>query len=551
MFHVEHHIMKKIRANIIDVVNREIFPGEVTIKLNRILKISRTDFAEEGKYILPGLIDSHIHIESSMLTPSEFSLAVMSHGTVGTVSDPHEIANVLGLRGINFMIGDASRVPLKIYFGAPSCVPATQFESSGARIGSDEIELLMERPEIKFLSEMMNFPGVLNEDPEVMKKIEIALKKRKPIDGHAPGLRGEKLKKYIEAGIQTDHECYSLEEALEKIGHGMKILIREGSAARNYDALYSLIDSHPDDVMFCLDDMHPDELLEGHINLLVKRSLERGLDFFNVLRAATFNPVKFYDLDVGLLQENDPADFIIIDDINNFNILETWIEGERVFGGEKPQRNTTKSKEALNIFFRNVVNEEDIQIEDKGKDIVIIEALDGELLTRKVVDKPISKNGFLISDPEKDILKIVVQNRYKKEKPATGFIRNFGISRGGMISTIAHDSHNIVCIGTGDRIILELLEWINVNKGGIAFSDGKQIYGLPLPVGGIMSDKDAKWVSEKYIELDQKVKESGSDLEAPFMTLSFMSLLVIPEIKLGNRGLFDVNMFDFISLYAD
>lgn len=546
------HIMKKFKANIVDVVKRNIFEGELEIAGNRIKAIRSIseDPGKDLKYVLPGLVDSHVHIESSMLIPTSFSQAVFKHGTVATVSDPHEIANVLGMEGVNFMIENARESPLKIHFGAPSCVPATNFESSGAKIDSKDIKKLLERPEIMFLSEMMNYPGVVYKDAEVLDKIQYAHDVGKPVDGHSPGLRGEELKKYVSAGIKTDHECFSLEEAIEKIEEGMIIQIREGSAAKNFNSLHKLIKMYPDKVMFCLDDMHPDELLKGHINLLVKRSLEKDYDIFDVLRIATYNPVKFYHLNVGLLQEGDPADFIIVDNFKDFNILETWIEGNNVFKKNETLKEVfTQIEKKPNVFCENIVSEKDISVLDRNMDIKIIRAIDGELVTRKDIGKPKVRNGELISDTEKDILKLVVQNRYEIEKPAIGFVKNFGIKNGGMISTIAHDSHNIICLGTEDRIILELLEWINVHKGGIAFSNGKIITGLPLPVAGIMTDDNAETVSQKYLELDRLVKEAGSKLSAPFMTLSFMSLLVIPEIKLGNKGLFDVNEFDLTDIY--
>ncbi len=546
--------MKKFEANIIDVVKRSIFSGELVIEGERIKKIeikkSGIDYGK--KFIMPGLVDAHIHIESSMLVPSSFANSVFKHGTVATVSDPHEIANVLGIDGVNFMIEDSKRTALKIYFGAPSCVPATDFESSGAKIDSKSVKSLLEKEEIKFLSEMMNYPGVIYQDREVMKKLKFAHEAGKPVDGHSPGLRGEDLIKYVKAGINTDHECFSLDEAIEKIQSGMRIQIREGSAAKNFESLHKLLDLYPEKVMFCLDDMHPDELLHGHINNLIKRSLEKGYNLFDVLRAATYNPVKFYKLNVGLLQEGDPADFIVVADLKYFNILETWIEGVNVFKKEEPEKvSEMKIDIKPNQFFVNKADENDISIEDRDKDVKIIEAIDGELITKIHIGRPKSKNGKLVSDTENDILKLVVQNRYEKEKPAVGFIKNFGIQKGGMVSTIAHDSHNIICLGTEDNIILDLLDWINSQKGGIAFSDGIKITGLPLPVAGIMTDENAEAVSKKYLELDKLVKQSGSKLGAPFMTLSFMSLLVIPEIKLGNRGLFDVNKFDFTDIFVE
>ena len=542
--------MEVIQGKIIDVVNQCIYYGEVQYADGFIKSIKRIPEISNSEYILPGLIDAHIHIESSMLVPARFAEAVIKHGTVATVSDPHEIANVLGLEGIRFMIDNAATVPVKFYFGAPSCVPATPFESSGSVITSDDIKELLAWDEIKYLSEMMNFPGVINNDAEVHKKLAYAKEMSKPVDGHAPGLRGEDLKKYVMAGIQTDHECSSIEEAREKLELGMMILIREGSAARNLEVLYPLIDSHPDKVMLCSDDLHPDQLIKGHINHIIKKALEKGMDLFHILRAATYNPAKFYRLDTGLLQIGDPADFIVIDDLDNWKVLKTYINGVKVYDGDKPLFDI-KQSQTPNFFYKNEIDKGYLQVPETSSSVRIIEAMDGELITNQIIDKPKSENGFYISDTKRDILKIVVQNRYEKEKPSIGFIHNFGLKYGGMISTIAHDSHNIICIATNDEVICRLLEWVNENRGGIAFSDGSEIWGIPLPIAGIMSNEPAETIAEKYYELEEAVKAAGSKLKSPFMTLSFMSLLVIPHLKLGNKGLFDVNSFKFVDIYAE
>ena len=542
--------MEVIQGKIIDVVNQCIYYGEVQYADGFIKSIKRIPEISNSEYILPGLIDAHIHIESSMLVPARFAEAVIKHGTVATVSDPHEIANVLGLEGIRFMIDNAATVPVKFYFGAPSCVPATPFESSGSVITSDDIKELLAWDEIKYLSEMMNFPGVINNDAEVHKKLAYAKEMSKPVDGHAPGLKGEDLKKYVLAGIQTDHECSTIEEAREKLELGMMILIREGSAARNLEVLYPLIDSHPEKVMLCSDDLHPDQLMKGHINLLIKKALEKGLDLFHILRAATYNPAKFYCLDTGLLQIGDPADFIVIDDLDNWKVIKTYINGVKVYDGDKPLFDI-KQSQTPNFFYKNEIDKGYLQVPETSSSVRIIEAMDGELITNQIIDKPKSENGFYISDTKRDILKIVVQNRYEKEKPSIGFIHNFGLKYGGMISTIAHDSHNIICIATNDEVICRLLEWVNENRGGIAFSDGSEIWGIPLPIAGIMSNEPAETIAEKYYELEEAVKAAGSKLKSPFMTLSFMSLLVIPHLKLGNKGLFDVNSFKFVDIYAE
>lgn len=538
--------MKKISGNIIDVFNKRIFPGTLTIENQKIKDITE-DNIEYNSYILPGLIDSHIHIESSMLVPSEFAKLAVIHGTVATVSDPHEIANVLGMNGIKFMLDNASKVPFKIYFGAPSCVPATSFETAGAEITAEDIENLFIDYDLKYLSEMMNFPGVVFGDKTVMEKLSVAKKFDKPVDGHAPGLIGEQLRKYVSAGISTDHECYMLEEAIEKISLGMKVLIREGSAAKNYETLKSLIDSHTDMVMLCSDDKHPDDLVEGHINLLIKRGLKDGFDLFKLLQCCCVNPVEHYNLDVGLLRKNDFADFIVIDNIENFNINKTYVNGELVAENGKSFIAAPRVI-PVNNFKTDYKKPEDFIVKVHGDEVKVIEALDGELITRESHGKPKIVNDDFISDAENDILKIAVVNRYANVKPAVSFIKNFGIKKGALASSVAHDSHNIIAIGTTGEELCEAVNTLIETCGGIAvLYDGiKDV--LPLPVAGIMSDKDGYEVARLYSEISNKVKELGSKLHSPFMTLSFMALLVIPALKLSDKGLFDGNKFDFTSV---
>ncbi len=542
-------VMKKIKANIVDVVKKRIFPAEMVLSGGKIAAFQRVDRGEGLDYLIPGLVDSHIHIESSMLTPGRFAEIAVKHGTVATVSDPHEIANVLGVDGVKFMMENAEKVPLKFYFGAPSCVPATEFETSGAILNSIQVKGLLENDRVKYLSEMMNFPGVINEDKEVLKKLYYARKFNKPIDGHAPGLTGDSLKKYIAAGVKTDHECSTIAEAREKLKAGMYIQIREGSAARNFDVLIPLIDDYPDKIMLCSDDLHPDQLLHSHINGLLQRGVKLDKNVFDLLRAATYTPKKFYNLNIGLLQPGDPADFVRINNLKELEVRQTYIEGELVYDQSGTKFSAYKSEEP-NVFIENKIQEKDLKVPDEGKAVKVIQVHDGELWTNCIKANPNSIQGFLESDVEKDILKLVVQNRYKQEKPALGFINNFGLKYGGMISTIAHDSHNIICIATSDEIIINLVEWINNNKGGIAFSDGEKIYGLPLPVAGILSDEDPYEVAHKYNELEEMAKNAGSELKSPFMSLSFMALLVIPELKLSNKGLFDGSKFQFTDLYV-
>jgi adenine deaminase len=539
----------RISGNIVDVVGKRIFRGKVLVQNGIIRKITE-DSSASNQYILPGLIDAHIHIESSMLIPSEFARIAVVHGTVATVSDPHEIANVLGVPGIRFMIENGKKVPFKFNFGASSCVPATTFETSGAKLGLNEIGELLSLKEVRYLSEMMNFPGVLVRDPDVMAKIQLARKYGKPVDGHAPGLGGENAAKYINAGISTDHECFTRDEALDKIKYGMKILIREGSAAKNFDALSGLVDEFPEMIMFCSDDKHPDDLVEGHINQLVKRAISRGYNIFNILRACTFNPVKHYGLEVGLLQEGDPADFIIADNLNDFNILETYVDGKKVADSGKSLIDSV-AEIPFNNFNISTVSAADIEIHVRTGRIRVQEAVDGQLITSAVTVEPKVSGDMVVSDRERDILKLVVKNRYTESAPGLGFIHGFGIKRGAVASCVSHDSHNIVATGTDDESLVRVINLIIRNRGGIALVDGATEEILPLPFAGIMTVEDGYRVAEKYRRMDYIVKGLGSKLRSPYMTLSFMALLVIPELKLSDKGLFDGKKFSFTELFID
>lgn len=541
--------MKTYKGNIADVINRKIFFGEISVDNKKIsgVKIISNDVNPDYKFIMPGFIDSHIHIESSMLIPTEFARAASVHGTVATVSDPHEIANVLGVQGVKFMIENGKKVPFKFYFGVPSCVPATSFETSGAVLNADDIEKLFLEEGLHYLSEMMNFPGVVFKDESVMAKLEVAKKLNKPIDGHAPGLKGEQLKAYVSAGITTDHEAYEYDEAVEKINLGMKILIREGSAAKNFDTLKNLISEYNDMVMLCSDDKHPDNLVEGHINLLVKKAVAEGFDLFDVLNTATVNPVRHYNLEVGLLQKGDYADFIIVEDLKDFKVLNTFVNGELVAENGVTRIKPVEEK-AVNNFNTEKKSVKDFFVKDEGGLLKVIEALDGQLITKPYIATPKTENGNIISSVEEDVLKMSVVNRYKNSKPAIAFIKNIGIKSGAIASSVAHDSHNIIAVGTSDIDLCRAVNALIDSKGGIAVINGEEEMVLPLPVGGIMSAEDVHTVAEKYSALDKKAKELGSKLIAPFMTLSFMALLVIPALKLSDKGLFDGNKFQFTDI---
>ncbi|MFN5176955.1 MAG: adenine deaminase [Ignavibacteria bacterium] len=543
--------MIEIKGNIVDIHKRIIFPGIVCIEGERISAIHEIH-EDLDTYILPGFVDAHVHIESSMIIPTEFSRLCIPHGTIATVSDPHEIGNVLGMKGIEFMLENAKQSPLTIIFGAPSCVPATDFETAGSVITAQDIETLFSNPQIGYLSEMMNYPGVLHKDPEVMSKIAMAHAYNKPIDGHAPGLKGDLARSYIEAGIFTDHECYSLEEALDKVSYGMNILIREGSAAKNFDALHPLIGMHPDKCMFCSDDKHPNDLLHGHINTIVSRAIGLGYDIFDVLKIAHLNPKNHYSIPIGSLNIGDFADFLICSDLNIFNPTSVYIKGKKIaeYGNTlddiprfdcadfSPCAISTIQSKALSIL-------------DKSKHIRVIGCIPGELTTQSLIAILPSMDGFLHSDTNQDILKITIINRYVESTPALAFVKGIGLKQGAIASTIAHDSHNIICVGVDDESMTNAINQLIMCKGGIAYANGSKVECLPLNIAGLMSSDDGYHVASEYDRIDDIVRQHGSNIHAPFMTLSFLGLLVIPSLKLSDKGLFDGDKFTFTSLYLD
>jgi adenine deaminase len=553
-----------ISGNLVDIQQQKMYAAELIVENGKITSIKETQNQNSTfqHYILPGFIDSHVHIESSMLVPAEFARLAVVHGTVATVSDPHEIANVCGMEGVEFMIENGKTVPFKFNFGAPSCVPATIFETAGAALDAADVEKLLQRPEIKYLSEMMNFPGVLNEDDEVMKKIEAAHRLLKPVDGHAPGLRGELAKKYIAAGITTDHECFTSEEALDKLQNGMKIIIREGSAAKNFEALIGLLNDFPNQMMFCSDDKHPDSLVLGHINQLCARAVAKGIDVYKVLQAACVNPVLHYKLDVGLLKEGDAADFIVVKDLTSFEVAKTFIDGELVAEDGVSKIKTTRSS-IINNFSCTKTQKEDFAIKamsrkdvlvsnwfhfdgPNGLKIPVIGALDGQLITKRLSVTPNIENGYIVSDTSIDVLKIVVVNRYKNAPIAKAFITNFGLKQGALASSVAHDSHNIVAVGVDDESICKAVNMVIEHTGGVSCVKDNLEMIVPLPVAGLMSNEDGYKVAEQYSLIDKASKEAGSTLGSPFMTLSFMALLVIPHLKLSDLGLFDGDRFEFV-----
>jgi adenine deaminase len=540
--------IQSIRGQLVNIESCQIVPAEVSFSHGRINTIRPLPEAPE-LYILPPFTDAHVHIESSMLVPAEFARLAVVHGTGATVSDPHEIGNVLGAKGVEYMIENGRKVPFKFYFGAPSCVPATPFETAGAVISPADIEQLFQNPEVKYLAEMMNWPGVLQQAPDVMEKIRLAQAYKRPVDGHAPGLKGAQAKAYAAVGISTDHECFTAEEALDKLGAGMKILIREGSAAKNFEALAGLLHEHWQHMMFCSDDKHPDNLVEGHINQLVARAVAKGIDVFKVLQAACINPVKHYQLDVGLLREGDAADFILVKDLKNFKVTQTWLDGQLVAEEGKSLIGRVESN-IINYFEAGPISAAQLKVKAENRQLNVIEAMDGQLITNPLTLEAKITDGLLESDPKKDMLKLVVLNRYSAgSQPAIGFIRGFGFSKGAIASSVAHDSHNIIATGCSDEEITRAINLLIAAKGGVSVVVGKREEVLPLPVAGLMSADDGYEVAAAYSKLDRLTKEEmESPLSSPFMTLSFMALLVIPSLKLSDQGLFNGEKFSFTPL---
>jgi adenine deaminase len=540
----------QLQAQFVDIPNRKIYPVQLSVEKSKIQQIEHIAPEADLPFLMPGFIDAHVHVESSMLVPSEFARLAVVHGTVATISDPHEIANVCGMAGVEYMIENGNQVPFKFYFGAPSCVPATPFETAGGEINVADIERLMSRPEIHYLAEMMNWPGAVNQDPVVMAKIKIAQKHGKPIDGHAPGLKGELAKKYVEAGPNTDHECFTYEEALGKIKLGMKIAIREGSAAKNFEALIDLIDDYPEMILFCSDDKHPDNLALSHINDLAARAIAKGKNLFDVLQAACLNPISHYSLQVGQLREGDPADFILVKDLKKFEVVATYINGEKVAdNGETLIQRVDNG--IINNFDCLPKTPEDFQIKAQGFKVRVIEALDGQLITPSIEGDIMEINGFAEPNLSDDILKITVVNRYQDAPAAVAFIKKFGLKSGAIASSVGHDSHNIIAVGVDDESICRAVNLIIEAKGGISAVNGTQEEILPLPVGGIMSAADGYEVAKAYTKIDRMAKDMGSTLNSPFMTLSFMALLVIPDLKLSDKGLFSGERFEFEKLFFD
>ncbi len=553
---------QRISGQIVDLRTRRIYPGVVEWAGGRITRIGADAGVRERQFIAPGFVDAHIHIESSLLPPAEFARWAVVHGTVATVSDPHEIANVLGVPGVDYMIREARRSPFKFNFGAPSCVPATTFETAGAALDARTVARLLARPEIKYLSEVMNFPGVLARDASLLAMITAAKKHGKPVDGHAPGLRGTAAARYAAAGITTDHECFTLPEALDKLKAHMKILIREGSAARNFAALAPLVRSHPAQVMFCSDDLHPDLLMVRHLDEHVRRALRAGADRFDVLRCASVNPVEHYHLDVGQLRVGDPADFIVFEGWKNLKVRRTYLRGELVArdGRSLLPRQPAKTPNHFKARPRRVgdfacraasPNAAKAGFGDPALQLNVIEALNGQLITHHGREAPRIVGDAVGSDVKRDLLKIAVINRYSPAAPvAIAIIKGFGLRAGAIASSVAHDSHNIVVVGVDDASLCAAANLVIKARGGLSVVGRGRRAVLPLPIAGLMSDRDGRVVARRYTQLDRMAKVLGSKLDAPFMTLSFMALLVIPDLKLSDRGLFSAASWGFVPVAA-
>jgi len=535
-------------GTIVDIEHRRLFHGTITVQNSHITKIVE-DGKTGGPYILPGFIDSHIHIESTMLPPRECSRIASIHGTVGLVADPHEIANVLGMHGMRYMIREAKKAAIGIFFAAPSCVPATPFETAGGEITTKNIETLCQNPSVVALGEMMNYHGVINHDPIVLAKIRSALLYGKPVDGHAPHVTGTNLTTYCHAGITTDHECETIAEAQEKLRHGMHILIREGSAAKNFDSLSPLFLTQKDHLMFASDDKHPDALQNGHINELVSAAVRRGYDLFRVLRAACITPINHYHLPIGTIQIGNPADFIVVKDLHSFHVLETWYHGRCV------ARNGTsllpyKKSPTPNMWHPRNVTEQDFLLKPDKPCVRVIGVTDGSLITKNEHYPVQTKNGFLASDPKNNILFLTVINRYQKKKPAIAMVRGCGNLHGAIATSVAHDSHNIIAVGDSPKTLTRAINTVIRIHGGMAVVDEKKVRGfLPLPIAGLMSALSYQKTAHVYKTIETEAKKIGSTLASPFMTLSFLALLVIPELKLSDKGLFDGTTFSFTNLF--
>ena len=578
-----------ITAKVLDVECGEIYPAEVVIEdglFKEVIPIitdddDSLDYDYEG-ILIPGFIDAHIHIESSKLSPSNFAKAVLPYGTTSVVADPHDIANVLGIGGIDWMVEDGKKAPFDFYYTVPSCVPATCFESSGAVLTSEDVAELLKRDEMVALGEMMDFQGVIGEDEEVLKKLEAARVLGKPIDGHAPLLSGEDLEKYVSYGIFTDHECTRFDEAIEKARLGMKIMVREGSSAKDMDSLLNLDDRlnylieeemagrmlvqslddamqvPPFEFLIC-DDIDAEDLSMGHLDRLIKKAISLKINPKEAIKMVTFNPAEHYGLNCGAIEPDRIANFLLVDDLRNLNISKVWVHGELVVDDGEVLFETEEAESKNTIVLDEVKAEDfDVVMEmdwvnslmDETTNVFVINASDNNLITEKSEETLLVQNKIIKPDLKKDIVKIAVVNRYGGNNIANGFVKGFHLKKGALATSVAHDSHNILVIGTNSEDMAKAVNLIRKHQGGlVAISTEDEICEvLELPIAGLMSNRNMDYIADKYGKLRDAVNELGCDLESPFTTLSFMGLLNIPHFKISDQGLFDGDKSCFVDL---
>jgi adenine deaminase len=533
-----------IEGNLVDVVREAVFPARIETSHGIITLIERVD-KEFRDFLVPGLIDAHIHIESSLLSPSRFAEAAVPHGTTAVIADPHEIANVLGLEGIDYMVRDAAAVPLRFYFTAPSCVPATPFETSGAVLGPREVEKLLERDNFIALGELMNYPGAIRGDPDVIAKIDVARRLRKPVDGHCPLLSGEPLRAYVGLGISTDHECTTAAEALEKHALGMRVMVREGSVSKDLEALAPFARDH--EFLLVSDDLLLPDLLRGHLDRSLAAAVSLGIDPFRALRAATINPARHYGLPLGLLEAGRMADIVRVADLGSFRILEVYIGGRRAAGQGRPTFVARPEPLPGRLSVRER-SPRDFAVRASGPSAKVrsIGLVKDSLLTQSLKATLSVEDGLVMPDADRDILRIAVVNRYRDAPVANGFVTGFGLKDGAIAGSVAHDSHNIIAVGAGAGDVADAVNRVIREGGGFSACASGRGAILPLPVAGLMSAEPAAAVGETLDRLHAMAEAQGSTIPRPFMAMSFLSLLVIPSLKIGDRGLFDVDAFRFV-----
>lgn len=540
-----------LTGTLVDALQKKTYGARLTLSEQGTIDSVTPEESPDPVYILPGFVDAHVHIESSMLTPAAFAHAAVVHGTLAAVADPHEIANVLGEEGVELMLSLAKQTPFVFGFGAPSCVSSAPFEAAGAALGPAAVERLLRRPEITHLAEVMTAPGALSKDPEALAKLAAARSLGKPIDGHAPGLSGPGLQAYVSAGITTDHESLSFDEAREKIKAGLKLQIRHGSSVRPFESFIPLLARYPDRCMFCSDVKHPDDLLRDHINFIAATAYRKGISLYAIIQAASINPVQHYRLPLGLLQPGDPADFLLIDDLQTFRPREVWLRGQCV---ARDGRSFLPLGEPCvrNRFAAGLLQPEALRITaSAGRAAHVIGVHDGQLVSTHLVEQPAVVNGFAVADTERDIVKLVVYNRYGGVSPAVALVKGFGLKRGALASSVAHDAHHIIAVGTTDDALAAAINEVVLCRGGLAVADNnrKVLKVLPLPLAGLISTEPAEAVARAYSDCNAIAKILGTRLTSPFMTLSFLAQPGAPNLSLTDKGLFDGETLQQIPLF--